>query len=202
MKFTGLWEAGQAPQLWFQPYEQAIPWTAVHTRGFAQQGNLCSQHSKIWYSMFSNTTTRAKVQEPAVPGSRALINIPLFSLETSLPFLLLSCEIGWRQEEKQDMMSLLAVFCTLHCCPEWIKHRKSNLSPLQRRCTIQIRCERSPQKAFTSPGEVTEETWDPHPTPLLLFDFHHDCNAVACPFTSICCGLIWAYLGIWEVSIC
>lgn len=116
----------------------------VHTRGFAQQGNLCSQHSKIWCSMFSNTTTRAKVQEPAVPGSRALINIPLFSLETSLSFLLLSCEIGWRQEEKQELMSLLALSCTLHCCPEWIKHRGSNLSP-SACCSIRVPCKEDVQ---------------------------------------------------------
>lgn len=64
--------------------------TAVCTQGFAQQGHLRSLHSKICCSTFSNTTTRAKVQEPAVSVNRALINIPLFSLETSLSLLLLS----------------------------------------------------------------------------------------------------------------
>lgn len=29
------------------------------------------------------------------------------------------------------------------------------------RCTSQIRCARSPQKTFTPPGEVTEQTWAP-----------------------------------------
>lgn len=74
--------------------------TVVHMRGFAQQGLLCSLHSKICWSMFSNTTTRAKVQEPAASENRALINIPLFSLETSLSRLLLSC---WGGDRKRGM---------------------------------------------------------------------------------------------------
>lgn len=42
------------------------------------------------------------------------------------------------------MMPLLAVFCTLHCCPEWIKHRGSNLSPLGS-CSIRVLCKEGVQ---------------------------------------------------------
>lgn len=180
--------------------------TVVHTRGFAQRGNLCSLCSKIQYSMLSNTTTRAKVQEPAVSGSRALINMPLFSLETSLSFLLLVCQIGWRQKEKQEMMPLLAVFCTLHCYPAWIEYRGSNSSP-SGSCSIRLLCKEDVQvklavthyKVPIKGVHITRSDkadLRPHPTSLLSFDFHHDCYVVVCPFTSICCGLIWVYLGI------
>lgn len=203
MKFTGLWKAGQAPQLWIQPYKQAMPWTAVYTWEFAQQGNLCSLHCKIRYSMFSNTTTRAKEQEPTVPGSRTLINTPLFCLETSLSFLLLSCEIGWRQEEKQGMM--LAVFCTPHCCTQWIKYRGSKLSP-SGSCSIRVLCKedvqvrldvKDPHKRHSHPQEKWQSRSEtpPHSTAVIWLSPWLQCSCL-----SVHEHFLWAYLGIsWHL---
>lgn len=95
--------------------------------------------------------------------------------------------------------------CTLHCCPEWIKIQRIHRVPfrqlfhqraLQGRCTSQIRCERSPQKAFTSSGEVTEQTWDPTPLHCCYLTF----TMSAIQFLSIHKHLLWAYLGIsWHL---
>lgn len=92
--------------------------TKVHMQGSAQQGLLCSLHSKICWSMFSSTTTRAKVQEPAASVNRALINISLFSLETSLSLLVLSCWGGDRNRGRRWYSSQLSCVShgTLLCC--------------------------------------------------------------------------------------
>lgn len=103
--------------------------TAVHTWGFAQPGHLRSLHSNMSCSMPSKTTTRAKLQEPAVSVNRGLGNKTLFFLEASLS--LLSSYITRRRKEKQDMIPLMVVvhpIRTLLCCMDKIQ-RRPNPSP-------------------------------------------------------------------------
>lgn len=103
--------------------------TAVHMWGFVQPGHLRSLHSNMSCSMPSKTTTRAKLQKPAVSVNRGLGNKTLFFLEASLS--LLSSYIRRRQKEKQDMIPLMVVVYpirTLLCCMDKIQ-RRPNPSP-------------------------------------------------------------------------
>lgn len=109
-------------------------------RGFAQQGLLCSLHSKICWSTFSNTTTRAKVQEPAASENRALINIPLFSRRQErrrsgrrqvCPVCCWAVGEETEREAWDDTPHGYLVYPMVRCCAAWTKHREEPTHPLQ-----------------------------------------------------------------------
>lgn len=148
--------------------------------------------------MFSNSTARAKVQEPAVSGSsRALINTPLFSVETSLSSVLLSCLVGWRQEEKQEVMP--SWLCLYPALLSWMdKNTEDPPCPLQaavpsessaRKMYKSNQMWKIPTKGFHLIRRSDRADLRPHPTPLLLFDFHHECYTVPVHSQAFAVGL-------------